>query len=73
MKDSAKAGHTRKDPLFYSSAASTILFLLMLVCFFEGIKVAQILSALFITSLIFSYILSLTGAHSTKVFIPGEK
>ncbi len=45
----------------------------MLVCFFEGIKVAQILSALFITSLIFSYVLSLTSAHSTKVFIPGEK
>ncbi len=45
----------------------------MLICFFAGIKAAQVLSALFIISLIFSCKLSLTGAHSTKVLIPGEK
>lgn len=45
----------------------------MLICFFAGIKSAQIFSALFITSLIVSYKLSLTATHSTKVFVPGEK
>ena len=45
----------------------------MLACFFAGIKAAQILSALFIISLIFSYKLSLTGVHSAKVPVPGEK
>jgi len=45
----------------------------MLVCFFAGIKAAQIFSALFIMSLIFSCKLSLTGTHSTKLFLHGEK
>ncbi len=73
MNNSAEVDHIQKDPLFYSSAVSIILFLLMLICFFAGIKAAQILSALFMISLIFSYKISGTGARSTKVLIPGEK
>lgn len=73
MNASAETNPARKDPLFYSSAVSISLFLLMLACFFAGIKAAQILSALFIISLIFSYKLSLTGVHSAKVPVPGEK
>jgi hypothetical protein len=45
----------------------------MLICFFTGIKSAQILSALFITPIIISYKLAGTGANSAERVLPGEK